>query len=188
MHPHSFSPRLAHSLSNLYDDNNFSDDDNSTPPSSFVPSPSPALSPAPPSGFSFGYTSTEPQLPPAHLNFNQEANTNLNSLTGANTVSTNCTVGPMNRTGYSLFSSGPPNPRRGPLRGGLSRFPGRYLSRSIPVSDHLATFVVFVALDFHSLLLLCELSFTWCFSSSFFLALFTVSVLEYNCDLNVRFL
>ncbi|XP_059358352.1 cell division cycle 14Aa isoform X1 [Carassius carassius] len=128
----SFSPRLAHSLSNLYDEDNFSDNDNSTPPSSFAPSPSPALTPAPPPGFSFGYTSTEPRLPPSHLNINQEANTNLNSLTEANTVSANRTVRPMNRTGYSLFSSGPPNPRRGPLRGGLSRLPGRYLSRSIP--------------------------------------------------------
>ncbi|XP_050988259.1 cell division cycle 14Aa isoform X1 [Labeo rohita] len=102
----SFSPRLAHSLSNLYDDNNFNGDDNSTSPSSFAPSPSPA----PPSGFSFGYTSTDPRLSPSHLNFNQEANTNLSSITGANTISANRTVRPMNRSGYSLFSGGLPNP------------------------------------------------------------------------------
>lgn len=136
----SFSPRLAHSLNNLYNDNNFSDDDNGTPPSSFVPSPSPALTqcaPAPPSSFSFGYTSTDPRLPPSQVNFNQEANANLNSLTAASPVSAGRTVRPMNSTGYSLFSGGRPSPRRGPFRTGLNGFPGRYLSRSIPVSDRL---------------------------------------------------
>ncbi|XP_067310356.1 cell division cycle 14Aa isoform X1 [Pseudorasbora parva] len=131
----SFSPRLAHSLGNLYNDNNFSDDDNSTPPSSFAPSPSPAQTqcpPAPPSGFSFGYTTAEPRLPPSHVNFNQEANANLNSLNAASTVSASRTVRPMNRGGYSLFSGGRPSPQRGPFRTGLSGFPGRYLSRSIP--------------------------------------------------------
>ncbi|XDV26886.1 hypothetical protein PO909_030511 [Leuciscus waleckii] len=131
----SFSPRLAHSLGNLYNDNNFSDDETSTPPSSFVPSPSPALtqcSPALPSSFSFGYTTADPRLPPSHVNFNQEANANLNSLTASSTVSASRTVRPMNRGGYSR-----PSPRRGPFRAGLSGFPGRYLSRSIPVSDRL---------------------------------------------------
>lgn len=131
----SFSPRLAHSLGNLYNDNNFSEDETSTPPSSFVPSPSPALTQCPtalPSSFSFGYTTADPRLPPSHVNFNQEANANLNSLTASSTVSASRTVRPMNRGGYSR-----PSPRRGPFRAGLSGFPGCYLSRSIPVSDRL---------------------------------------------------
>lgn len=139
MRPHSFSPRLAHSLGNLYDESNFLEDDNSTPPSSFTSSPSPGLTPCPPvppSGLSFGYPASDPRLPPSHLNYNQEVDTNVNSLTGANNISASHTVGPVNRTGYSLFSRNRPNPRRGPVRAGLSGFPARYLSRSIPVSDN----------------------------------------------------
>ncbi|XP_065125205.1 cell division cycle 14Aa [Paramisgurnus dabryanus] len=131
----SFSPRLAHSLGNLYDENSFHEDDNSTPPSFFPPSPSLALTqcpPAPPSGFSFGYPTADTRLPPSHLNYNQEADTNLNSLNGVSTINASRTVRPVNRTGYNLFSNNRPNPRRGPGRSGLRGFPARYLSRSIP--------------------------------------------------------
>ncbi|XP_057189991.1 cell division cycle 14Aa [Triplophysa rosa] len=131
----SFTPRLAHSLGNLYDESNFLEDANSTPQSSFTPSPSPGLTPcppAPPSGFSFGYPASDPRLPPSHLNYSQEVDTNVNTLPGANSISASHTVRPVNRTGYSLFSRNRPSPRRGPVRAGLSGFPARYLSRSIP--------------------------------------------------------
>lgn len=61
---------------------------------------------------------------------------NVNTLPGANSICDSHTVRPVKRTGYSLFSRNRPSPRRGPVRAGLSGFPARYLSRSIPVSDN----------------------------------------------------
>lgn len=120
----SLNPRLARSLGNLYGVDNMAesaDDDTPTPSSSPSCAP-PAASQIPLSpslGLGFGYSPSDPRLPPSP-SYHQEPSNKPSDR-------------PVRPRGpaFSMGPRGPAGPRRAPVRSGLT---GRYLSRSIPVS------------------------------------------------------
>lgn len=120
----SLNPRLARSLGNLYGVDNMAenaDDDAPTPSSSpsCAPLAASQISHSPSLGLGFGYSPSDPRLPPTQ-SYHQEASNKPSDR-------------PVRPRGpaFSMGPRGPAGPRRSPVRSGLT---GRYLSRSIPVS------------------------------------------------------